>query len=142
MKHRWPGAAIVVSMLVVSGQLCQAAVQSPSPQSTSLAQSVDPRIVAKAKELFHSFQTGQVDRSQFDAASQAQLSDAMIEREAKTLQPFGNPSSFQFLRTYAIANTIGYDFLLEFSAGRIVEMIAFDPDGKIAGIDFMTFTKN
>jgi len=65
----------------------------------------------------------------------------MIQQEAATLSRFGDPSSFQFLRTYEISGATAYDFLLQFSAGRIVEMIAFGADGQIAGIDFQTFVK-
>jgi hypothetical protein len=106
-----------------------------------LSQSVDPKIVAKAKEWFRRFQMGQIDRSQLNTQVNVQLTNAMIQQEAATLSRFGGPSSFQFLRTYEISGATAYDFLLEFSAGRIVEMIAFDADGKIAGIDFQTFVK-
>ena len=66
----------------------------------------------------------------------------MIEEEGAKLRPLGTPLSFQFVRKYAIGGAIGYDFLLQFSNVRVVEMIAFDPDGKIAGIDFMMFVKD
>jgi hypothetical protein len=65
----------------------------------------------------------------------------MIQQEAATLSRFGDPASLQFLRTYEIGGATAYDFLLQFGAGRIVEMIAFGADGKIAGIDFQTFVK-
>jgi hypothetical protein len=135
----WP-IAIVATALSLS-QVCHAAVQSPSPRVTGLNQRVDPKIVAKAKEWFHRFQTGQIDRSQLNSQTNAQLTSAMIQQEAATLTRFGNPSSFQFIRAYSVSGAIGYDFLLQFSAGRIIEMIAFDADGKIAGIDFETFVK-
>jgi hypothetical protein len=140
MKN-WFFEIIIVATALSVSQLCQAAVQSPSPQVTGFDQSIDPKIVAKAKEWFHRFQTGQIDRSQLNAQVNEQLTSAMIQQEAATLSRFGNPSSFQFLRTYEISGAVAYDFLLQFSAGRIVEMIAFGSDGKIAGIDFQTFVK-
>jgi len=130
-----------VAAALLLSEPCHAAVQSPSPQVTSFSQRVDSKIVAKAKEWFHRFQTGQIDRSQLDATANAELTSTIIEQEAARLKQFGEPSSFQFIRTYTISGAIGYDFLLQFSAARIVEMIAFDADGKIAGIDFMTFVK-
>ena len=131
----------MVATALPPSQVCQAAVQSPSPQVTGVSQRVDPKIVAKAKEWFHRFQTGQIDRSQLNTQVNLQLTSAMIQQEATTLTRFGNPTSFQFLRTYEISGATAYDFLLEFGAGRIVEMIAFGADGKIAGIDFQTFIK-
>jgi hypothetical protein len=142
MKLGWISAVTIALVVPPFSQASQAAVQSPSPQVTSFSQSVDPRIVATAKEWFHRFQTGHIDRSQLDAKVNAELTSTMIEQEGAKLRQFGAPSSFRFIRTYAISGAVGYDFLLQFSAGRIVEMIAFDPDGKIAGIDFMTFVKD
>lgn len=139
MKNNWPLMIIVLAIVLSLSQPCQAAVESPSPQATGFNRGVDPRIVAKAEEWFHRFQTGNIDRSQLDARVNAQLTDEMIQQEAATLSRFGSSSSFQFIRTYAISGETAYDFLLQFSAGRIVEMIAFDADGKIAGIDFQTF---
>lgn len=66
----------------------------------------------------------------------------MIVQESKTLSSFGSPRSFSFVRKYVIGDAIGYDFLWEFAGGRIVEMIALDANGKIAGIDFQTFIKD
>jgi hypothetical protein len=141
-KHRWITVVIIVSVFTSLSGMCQAAVQSPNPQVTSLSQSIDPRIIARAKEWFHRFQAGHIDRSQLDANMNAELTSTMIEQETARLRQVGVPSSFRFIRTYAISGVVGYDFLLQFSAARIVEMIAFDPDGKIAGIDFMTFVKD
>lgn len=133
--------AVVVAVVSLS-QPCVASVQSPSPQATAFAARVDPKIVSKAKEWFYRFQNAEIDRAQLDDAINAELTDEMVRKEASTLKAFGKPSSFKFIRTYAISGTMGYDFLLQFDNGRIVEMIAFDPDGKIAGIDFQTFVRS
>jgi hypothetical protein len=102
----------------------------------------DARVAARAKEWFHRFRSGNIDRSQLSAESNAGLTDASVQREAAVLRAFGDPTSFSFLRTYPIGGVIGYDFLWQFKSGRIIEMIAFDDDGKIAGIDFETFVRN
>lgn len=142
IKQGWISAVTIALVVPSFSQPSQAGVQSPSPQVTSFSHIVDPRIVATAKEWFHRFQTGQIDRSQLDTTVNGELTSAMIEQEGAKLRQFGTPSSFRFIRTYAISGAVGYDFLLQFSAGRIVEMIAFDPGGKIAGIDFMTSVKD
>src|SRR5580704_1327996 len=103
---------IIAATALPLSKPCQAAVQSPSPQVTGVDRNVDPTIIVKAKEWFHRFQTGKIDRSQ--------LSDAMIAQEAATLRRFGDPSSFEFIRKYAVGGAMGYAFLLRFSAGRIV----------------------
>jgi hypothetical protein len=115
---------------------------SPSRPATPTAiPSVDPRILARAKEWFHRFQTGEIDRSQLNAQVNKELTSEMVAQEAATLKALGQPSSFVFIRTYPIRGLIGYDFLLQFKSARIIEMIAFDAEGKIAGIDFAKFVR-
>lgn len=114
------------------------------PQSLTTpapAPGVDPRVVARAREWFHRFRAADIDRSQLSSEANAELTDAMVRHESAILKAFGEATSFSFLRTYPIAGEIGYDFLWQFKSGRIVEMIAFDNDGKIGGIDFETFVK-
>jgi hypothetical protein len=103
---------------------------------------VDPKIGAAAKEWFHRFQTGNIDRSQLDAEVNRELTDASIKKEEATLKPFGEPTGFEFIGSQQIKGADGYVFLITFRAGRIAEAIAFDKQGKIAGIDFQTFVPN
>ncbi|MFY9630429.1 MAG: hypothetical protein WAJ94_02330 [Candidatus Cybelea sp.] len=124
-----------------------AAAASPRPQQTSEARppessSVDPQILALAKEWFRRFQIGDIDRTQLSDSVNKQLTLAMIRREAEQLKPLGNPSSVTFIRSYPISGLLGYDFQLQFKSVRIIEMIAFDGSGKIAGIDFLTLVHN
>lgn len=142
MKKSFIFVVTITAAVLSSSLICAATVQSPAPQATGLTQGVNPTVVAKAKEWFHRFQTASIDRSQLNAQVNAELTAEMIDHESATLRPFGNPSAFKFIRTYMISGKLGYDFLLQFAAGRIIEMIAFDPDGEIAGIDFQTFVKN
>ena len=97
------------------------------------------RITAKAKEWFRRLQTGEIDRSQLDARLNAQLTDDIVQRETKALTPLGDPASFVFVRTYALDEALEYDFLLQFKAARLVELISFDPTGKIAGLGLEPF---
>lgn len=115
---------------------------APSPRTAASAVEVDARIEAKAKEWFYRFKTADIDRPQLDQNVNQELTAAMIVQESKTLSSFGSPTSFKFVRKYVIGDAIGYDFLWEFARGRIVEMIALDGNGKIAGIDFQTFVKD
>lgn len=113
-----------------------AAQPSDGPASLPIA---DSHITAKAREWFRRFQTGEIDRSQLDAQVNAQLTDDMIRQETKTLTPLGDPTSFVFVRTYPVSGALEYDFLLQFKAARIIELISFDTGGKIAGLGFELF---
>jgi len=101
--------------------------------------SADPHVLAIAKEWFFRFQRGDIDRSQLDMASNLQLTDAAIKQEEATLKAFGTPRGFRYLGSQPVQGDISYGFLILFDAGRIVESIAFDGKGKIAGIDFQTY---
>lgn len=112
--------------------------QSPKQQDTS----VDPQILSLAKEWFRRFQIGDIDRTQLSDSVNKQLTLTMIRREAAQLKPLGNPLSVTFIRSYPISGMLGYDFQLQFKSVQIIEMIAFDGSGKIAGIDFLTLAHN
>lgn len=119
------------------------AAPSSSPSALpSVSNVVDPRIVAKAKEWFHRFKIGDIDRAQLDAQVNGQLTDDMIRQESTKLKSLGEPTNFSFLRTYMVGGAEGYDFLLQFKMARVIEMIAFDGDGKIAGIDFRVYVRD
>lgn len=95
--------------------------------------------MAAAKEWFHRFQTGDVDRSQLNAEVNQQVTAEGVRKEEATLKAFGEPLRFRFLSSGPIKGAMGYYFLIGFRAGKIVEALAYDVDGKIAGIDFQTF---
>ena len=75
-------------------------------------------------------------RARLDDQINQELTPTMIRQEASTLQAYGTPSSFVFLRTDRTGGDFGYVFLLTFKSAKIVEAISFEGDGKIAGIDF------
>ena len=108
----------------------------------SPAGGVDPKVMTAAKEWFHRFQTGNIDRSQLNAECNGELTASLIKKEEATLKPFGEPTGFEFIGSQQIKGADGYVFLIAFHAGRVAEAIAFDKQGKIAGIDFQTFVPN
>jgi hypothetical protein len=135
LLRSFPLAACVVAAVFLlpsaarSGAISLASVSTPVPP-------VAPVIMAAAKEWFHRFQTGDIDRSQLDDEVNGELTSTMIHQEATTLTAYGRPASFVFLRSDPVGEAVGYKFLLTFKSAKIVEAIAFDGDGKIAGIDF------
>jgi|SRR5579884_3364604 len=98
---------------------------------------VNSRISAKAKEWFYRFQSGHIDRSQLDSAVNRELTDEMVKSEAARLRGLGRPVAFVYVGSGRVQKAIGYYFGVLFNGSeRIMEAIAFDPDGRIAGIDF------
>lgn len=128
-----PGITIILACIAfVSWSRVCFATSTPAP-------TVDAKIVAAAKEWFHRFQIGDIDRSQLNAEVNQQVTAEGVRKEKATLKAFGKPISFRFIGSAPIKGAIGYYFDIEFSVGRVVEAIAYDADGKIAGIDFQTY---
>lgn len=124
-----------LAALMLPNRLAAAPEASPSDGTVALPVA-DSQITAKAKEWFHRLQTGEIDRSQLDAGVNSQLTDRMVHQETEALTPLGDPISFAFVRTYPIGGVLEYDFMLRFKAARVIELISFDADGKIAGLGF------
>ena len=137
-----PAILLTAFAIAFPSSQCDATAPSANPQATRIVQSAPPHVVTRAKEWFRRFQTGDIDRSQLDDQVNSQLTTAVRQRESAILTSFGKPSSFTFLRSYPIEGRMGYDFLWQFAKARIVEKIAFDADGKIAGIDFELWHAN
>jgi hypothetical protein len=138
------GCAVAIIAVVTAFPLANRnAVAAPGAASTTLPShvGVDPQIEAKAKEWFFRFQRGDIDRAQLNAQVNAALTTEMIRAESAKLRPLGAPASFAFVSSEPVHGVMGYDFLLDFGNTRIIESIAFDSDGKIAGIDFRTFVR-
>jgi len=106
---------------------------------TAIAQqspSVDPRIVTKAREWFQRFRTGDIDRSQLTQTLERQLTPAFVAQKRLLVRSYGHPLSFAYMGSGTAGGFPSYDFLVSFPAGKLVESIAFDASGKLAGIDF------
>jgi hypothetical protein len=101
---------------------------------------VDAKTLALARESFRRFQTGDIDRSQLDAASNLELTANAIRQQEAALSALGEPVAFKYLGSDVIQGDRAYHFLITFNGpDRIVESIAMDDSGKIAGIDFATY---
>jgi hypothetical protein len=132
--------ALVLMIVVVPVMMAGKSFASAASQTSATPRkAVDSQILAKAKEWFYRFQRSHIDRSQLSPQVSAELTEQSLIQEAARLTALGKPSSFTFIRTYPISGAVGYDFLLQFKTDRVVEMIAFNPKGQIAGIDFETF---
>ncbi|HEX4014110.1 MAG TPA: hypothetical protein VHX17_09520 [Candidatus Cybelea sp.] len=136
-------AACTIGMFIA---LCRpegsiAAGESYKPTGSISSLPATPVVLAKAKEWFYRFQNANIDRSQLNALTNAELTTDVVLREAARLKRLGAPTSFKFQRSYTFRSALAYDFLLQFPSSRVIEMIAFDSSGKIAGFDFATFVE-
>lgn len=141
MKFFYALVAVIALLSPFVSGVATAATKAGPAATPSAAPHVDPKIAAKAKEWFFRFRSGEIDRSQFNDVVKSELTDAMISQESARLKKLGKLVSFRFVSSGPVgAVAIGYYFALTFTSGdKVVEAIAFDGDGKIAGIDFRIF---
>jgi hypothetical protein len=131
--------AVLVATLLHASQIRAEEVMQPFQVATTVAP-VSPKIFALAKEWFHRFQTGNIDRSQLDAASNMELTAEAIRQQEAALSSLGKPVAFRYLGVDEVQGDKAYHFLITFNGpDRILESIALDESGKIAGIDFATY---
>lgn len=114
--------------------------------SHGLAAKSEPQDVSRAmslaKEWLSRFQTGNIDRLQLEPSVSHELTDAVVRREQKILKPFGRATAIKFLGSDHVDHATGYTFGITFASGKVVESIALDREGKIAGINFQTFPES
>ena len=111
----------------------------PQPAAAASPPTVDAKILAAAKEWFHRFQTGNIDRSQLNAEVNQQVTAEGVQKEEATLKAFGEPLRFRFLGSGPLRGAMACYFAIDFHMGTVLEAIAYDVHGKIAGIDFQTY---
>jgi hypothetical protein len=129
---------VLTGLLVYSLQIPGSAAAADSKTSVSASADVTERITAVAKQWFYGFCTGNIDRSQLNHTVNQQITKDGLKKEGARLRSFGKPTSFKFLRSGPVGDTTAYLFEISFKSGNVIEAIAFDTDGKIAGIDFRT----
>jgi hypothetical protein len=95
-----------------------------------------------AKEWFYQFRSGSIDRSQLDRECDLELTQQRVTEIAASLRPYNVPTAVVFMGTSPAGGATGYNFILQFSNGRVLEAIALDRSGAIAGFDFQTFVKS
>jgi hypothetical protein len=113
------------------------ATGSPAPSASGAATTVDPAIVARAKDWLHRVQTATVDRTQLDDQMNALLTDSLVTQVAAQLGPLGEPSTFTFVDKRSVGTATGYRFLATFKAAKFYELLAINDAGKISGLRFL-----
>lgn len=134
VKYQFLSAAVSAWLIAVGSP-----DSSTSHASRTFTPYVNPHVVALAKEWFRRFRTGDIDRSQLDAATSNGLSPEVVRLIEHRLNSYGKPTSYRYVGLEDVSSSIGYGFLWEFKTGAVLEAIALDRNQKIVGFDFKWF---
>ncbi|MGD0051928.1 MAG: hypothetical protein ABSD03_08920 [Vulcanimicrobiaceae bacterium] len=109
------------------------AAASPGPTAT-----IDPAQTARARAEFDAWRSGAIDRSHYDAALNAKISDGNVAEMASALRTLGPIASFSQLQRGAENSGSAY-YIYKVVGGTpppLAMYISFDASGKIDGIAF------
>ncbi|HEY9085659.1 MAG TPA: hypothetical protein VIN40_06955 [Candidatus Tyrphobacter sp.] len=105
---------------------------SPAPSPPS-----DDALMARAKEWLGRIQTGNVDRTQFDARLNAELTPGVLRQMAGLVGRLGQPSAFSLAGIEDVdGGFTAYVYTVTFRSGVWNEIFQLDSDGKISGLNF------
>lgn len=139
MKSRLVILACLLTLIALSScrTASASALSQESPSAaTSAAPQVDAKVEAAAKDWFHRFQNGDIDRTQLSDNVKDQITPAIVQKLGALLQPLGEPTGFVFTGSQRVDGATVYTYVLTFSLLKVTETIAFDGSGKVAGIFF------
>jgi len=131
-------AALVFALAAAGGSAAAAPPASPSPAATAQAAATptpDPAVVARAKSFFHMLQTGKIDRSQLSAQMLTVMTPEKVAQAAAQLGPYGDPVTFEQVRTGTLQGSSYYVYLLAFGdSTKLAYTFAVDGQGKVSGL--------
>jgi membrane-bound lytic murein transglycosylase B len=111
---------------------------APSPAASSAASPAaeDPAVTAAVKKQFLDWQAGKVDRADYNAQANAQLTDAVIAQVSPQLQALGPPVKFTFMDRMVKDDNRIYIYGVDTAKAKVQMLYALDSAGKISGIFF------
>lgn len=130
MLKRTLGVPLLAALLAAlpAAALAQSALpQAPPP---------NPAVRMLAIAWFGRFQAAQIDRSQLTGELNGKLTDDVVAQMSSQLKPFGDPASITYLGGRVVDGDDVYAYLLNFKSGKVQELMAIDPAGKINGLVF------
>lgn len=119
--------------------VASSAPAAPAPPMPSPTPSPGPpptgEITSSAKDWLHRLQTGNVDRSQFDAQMNASFTDDQLKQVVSQFSALGEPATFAFVDSRILQGITAYRYTVTFKSGAPTStwLYAVDSDGKIAG---------
>ena len=139
-----PACLIIAGTLVATSLVLPCEARSSTitdqPRIAAVQPLVTHWVLPLAKEWFRRIQTASIDRSQLNYAVNLQLTPEIVRHEQAALVPYGKAVSFKFVSSGPVPGATGYNFLVTCANGTLLESIALDGDGKIAGLDFQRHT--
>jgi hypothetical protein len=125
------GGALLLTIAPAAAQTAATA----SPSATTASASPDPAILARAKTFYHALASGVVDRTQLNAQANAKLTDQTVKDVAAKLSPFGDPVTFDYVKSARQGESTLYAYLLGFRNGQKLQfVIGFDSQGKVSAL--------
>jgi hypothetical protein len=131
--------ALIAAMFVLPVEACSGTISGRS-QIAAAPPLVNQKVLALAKEWLRRIQTASIDRSQLNDTVTLQLTPELVRHEQAALRPYGEPISFRFDSSGPIPGATGYNFIVTCTNGTLVESIALDSKGKIAGFNFQRYS--
>jgi hypothetical protein len=116
-------------------------VTSPAPGAvpaagTAPAASPTPASLGAAQLEFLAFQTGKIDRTHYDAAANAELTDSKVTQASAGLKPLGEFKDITQLERAERQGLTIYLYRVRAQTGAVQMILAVDKDGKYAGVLF------
>jgi len=130
---------LIASSSILPSEACASTI-SDEPQMAAAQPLVTRRVLPLAKEWFRRIQAANIDRSQLNDTVNLQLTPELVLHEQAALVPYGKPVSFRFVGSGPVPGATGYNFIVICANGALLESIALDGEGKIAGLNFQRYT--
>jgi hypothetical protein len=134
---------LLARLFILALQLVGASSGSADP-AQSLDPSIEASIAAFAKQWFIDMQQGKVDRTQYEPAYAAQITDGAVQEMSGNLNRYGAPPiRAEIAKSRKIGKQVFYVVNFVFSRGDATAlMFGFDPSGKITGVAVTSMVGN
>jgi hypothetical protein len=125
------GGIMLVAVLLIGNLTAGLAGAAPPPEDG---------MRAFALQWFAQMQAGKIDRTQYDAAYGAQLTDDAVQAMSRQLNEYGaSPIRAEIMQKRSVDNQTLYQVKLVFPRGDAASLLfGFDPEGKITGVAIMS----
>ena len=139
MVGRHPRTILIAALL--SAMISTASAASASPPGPPMS---DEGVTNLALQWFRQMQAGTIDRSEYTAGYNAQLTDAAVTEMSRHLDQYGaSPVAAQILTERALPDQTLYAVKLLFPRGDAASfLLGLNTNGKITGIVVMTLAGN
>jgi hypothetical protein len=124
--------AVALSIVCIAATLADPAAPASVPTEDGMR--------ALALQWFAQMQAGKIDRTQYNAAYAAQLTDDAVQAMSHRLNQYGaSPLRAEIMQKRSVDNQTLYQVKLVFPRGDAASLLfGFDAEGKITGVAIMS----